>query len=460
MPERRSINLVSLPGIESGRVGETSAADRSFSFVRFLRGGKPISKWSSTSRQFYRRRLINFRYLKPPKQVVTTTSRAICSPRTGGGVSMARKVGQIIRRGTRTWLVGVYSGRDVETKKRTYLNQTVHGGLRDAQAYLNKMLGERDRGRKLDSSKQTLNHYLDQWLELCAKPRLRTKSLKDYEGLLRRYVRPGLGPKALASISALDIQTLYRDLLARNLSARSIRYTHAVLRSALKQAMRWNLILANPADSVDLPRQGRRQIGVLTVEQARTFVKAISDHPYWAVFALALTTGMRPSEYLGLTWNDLDLDRGTVSVSHALEWQKGGWQFAETKRSRSRRVVKLQAWVVALLREQVPKEQEARGNVLLFRTRRGGPIRESRFVQDHFKPLLRAAGLPAIRLYDLRHTAATISLIAGVSPKVISEQLGHASVAFTLDVYSHVLPHMQDEAAEKVQALLLNPTPQ
>ncbi len=167
---------------------------------------------------------------------------------------------------------------------------------------------------------------------------------------------------------------------------------------------------------------------------------------------------MRPSEYLGLTWNDLDLDRGTVSVSHTLEWRKGGWQFAETKRSRSRRLVKLQAWVVALLREQAPKEMEARGDLLLFRARRGGPIRESRLVQDHFKPLLKSAELPAIRLYDLRHTAATISLIAGVSPKVISEQLGHASVAFTLDVYSHVLPHMQDAAAEKVQALLIEPT--
>jgi Phage integrase, N-terminal SAM-like domain len=122
---------------------------------------------------------------------------------------MARRVGQIIRRGTRTWLVRVYTGRELETQKRTYLNQTIHGGLRDAQAHLNKMLGERDRGRRLDSSKQTLNQYLDRWLELCAKPRLRAKSLKDYEGLLRRYVRPELGTKALVSISAFDIQTLY-----------------------------------------------------------------------------------------------------------------------------------------------------------------------------------------------------------------------------------------------------------
>jgi integrase len=340
---------------------------------------------------------------------------------------MARKVGQIVRRGSSTWLVRVYTGRDLETKKRTYLNQTIHGALRDAQTHLNKMLGKRDRGRKLDSSKQTLNQYLDRWLEL-------------------------------ASISAFDIQTLYRDLLVRSLSARSIRYTHAVLRSALKQAMRWNLILSNPADSVDLPRQDRREIGVLNVEKARTFVRAISGHPYGSLFALALTTGMRPSEYLGLTRNDLDLDRGTISVSHTshtLEWRKGGWQFAETKRSRSRRLVKLQAWVVALLQERVPVEKESPGDLLLFRARRGGPIRESRFVQDHFKPLLKSAKLPAIRLYDLRHTAATISLIAGISPKVISEQPGHASVAFTLDVYSHVLPHMQDAAAEKIQALLI-----
>ena len=99
---------------------------------------------------------------------------------------MARKTGQIIGHGPRMWLVRVYNGRDPETRKRKYLSQTIHGGLRDAQAHLNKMFGERDRGRNLDSSKQTLNQYLDRWLEVCAKPRLRTKSFRDYEGLLRR----------------------------------------------------------------------------------------------------------------------------------------------------------------------------------------------------------------------------------------------------------------------------------
>ena len=129
-------------------------------------------------------------------------------------------------------------------------------------------------------------------------------------------------------------------------------------RSALKQAVRWNLILANPADLVDLPGQNHRRVGVLSVEQARTFIRAITGHPYEALLALAMTTGMRPSEYLALTRNDVDLSHGTVSVSHTLEWRKGGWDFADTKRSRSRRVIKLQAWAVALLRDLTKAKED------------------------------------------------------------------------------------------------------
>jgi integrase len=151
----------------------------------------------------------------------------------------------------------------------------------------------------------------------------------------------------LSTVSAFDIQTLYGELRDRNLSARSIRYTHAVLLSALKQAVRWNLILANPADLVDLPRQDRRPASVFSVEQARTFVKAIAGHSYETLFALAMTMGMRPSEYLALTSNDLNLNVRTVSISRTLEGRKGGWQFTDTKRPLSRRVVKLEAWVLA-----------------------------------------------------------------------------------------------------------------
>lgn len=184
---------------------------------------------------------------------------------------------------------------------------------------------------------------------------------------------------------------------------------------------------------------------------------AFAGHPYQAVFAIAMTTGMRPSEYLALTWADLDLVRGLVNVSKTLVWHKGGWSFEEPKRKRSHRTVKLQNWVTALLvsLDTSARSAGASRTDLVFTATRRGPIRETWFVHRYFKPIVAAAALPNIRLYDLRHTAATLALAAGVSPKIVSEQLGHASVAFTLEVYTHVLPHMQDSAASQVEALLL-----
>jgi integrase len=354
------------------------------------------------------------------------------------------------------WMVRIYTGRDPETGKRRYLGKAIHGGLRAAQAHLNKMLAERDLGRNIRSSRQTLGQYLDHWLDICARPRLRAKSFHDYSSLLARYIRPRLGSRPLGELSAAEIQTLYSELIKRELSARTIRYTHAVLISALRQAVRWKLLLANPADDVDLPRQPRRRCTVFDVAQAKQFIKAISGHPYETLFALVITTGMRPSEYLALTWPDFDLDRGTVSVSKTLERGKGNWHFEDTKRERSRRMIKLQNWVVALLRKsQVEARAAERTADLVFTSERGRPVLETKFVGRYFKPLLQSAGLPKIRLYDLRDTAATLALAAGVSPKIVSEQLGHASVAFTLEVYSHVLPHMQEIAAMKVEALLM-----
>ena len=203
-------------------------------------------------------------------------------------------------------------------------------------------------------------------------------------------------------------------------------------------------------------------MSVLTTEQARSFLRTASHSPQACLFAVALTTGMRPSEYLALCWRDIDWDRGTISVVRTLHKNEGQWIFADTKRVRSRRVVKLQVWVLDLLRKLKRRTDEVGPTCdsvfadLIFTTARGEPINEEYLVKKHFKPLLREAGLPNIRLYDLRHTSATLALSVGVAPKVVSEQLGHASAAFTLDTYSHVLPHMQEEAAAKMEAALTN----
>ncbi len=372
---------------------------------------------------------------------------------------MARKTGQIVERGRHRWLVRVFLGRDRETRRRRYHNCTVHGPVRKAQSYLNKVLHERDLGRGLEGSEITLNEFLDRWLDTAAKPRLRRKSYKSYESLMRRYIRPVLGERILSTITPLDVQDAYQRMIDRGLSSRTVRYTHSVLRSAICQAIRWRLLLQDPTDGAQLPRLRRREMRVLSAEQSRAFLSPALKTHYGPVFALALTTGMRPSEYLALKWQDIDWDRGTVSVVRTLEKSAGGWRFAETKRARSRRIIKLQEWVLELLKTQHDRSKQRVKCVLteaadlLFTTPAGHPIHSGKLARK-FKTILRKTGLPVIRLYDLRHTSATLALAAGVPPKVVAEQLGHASAAFTLDIYSHVLPHMQAGAASRVEALL------
>lgn len=320
------------------------------------------------------------------------------------------------------------------------------------------MLRERDLGRGLEGSEITLNEFLARWLETAAKPKLREKSYRSYESLLRRYFRPVLGDKILSTITPLDIQAACQQMVDSGLSSRTVRYTHSVLRSAMRQAVRWRLLLQDPTEGVQLPRLGRREMRVLSAEQSRIFLQTALKTHFGPLFAVALTTGMRPSEYLALKWPDIDWERGTVGVVRTLEKMKGSWRFADTKRDRSRRVVKLQEWILETLRALHARGRRSECDTpevadLIFTTSAGRPIHSDKVAQ-RFKAILCQAGLPTIRLYDLRHTSATLALSAGVPPKVVAEQLGHASAAFTLDVYSHVLPHMQAGAASRVEALL------
>lgn len=232
----------------------------------------------------------------------------------------------------------------------------------------------------------------------------------------------------------------------------------------MQQAIRWRLLAEDPTNGAQLPRQRRRELRVLTAEQSRLFLETAMQTVYGPVFAVALTTAARPSEYLALKWQDINWERGTVSIARTLERVSGGWRFAETKRNRSRRVIKLQEWVLELLQDlHAQTNAKATCNVhpgpadLIFAHASGQPVDSDKLAKK-FKSILKNAGLAVIKLYDLRHTGATLALAAGVPPKVVSEQLGHASAAFTLDIYSHVLPHLQEEAAVKVEAILTGPS--
>jgi integrase len=278
--------------------------------------------------------------------------------------------------------------------------------------------------------------------------------------LLRIHIRPTLGARPLGAINQFDIQTLYAQMLQRGLSPRTIEYTNAVLQSAFRQAVRWKMLAEDPCAGLDLPRVKQLEMQALSVDECKRFLAAARESEWFGLFALALTTGMRPSEYLALKWSDIDWQRGTVSVSRTIQHLGSGWRFDDTKRKRSRRVVKLQSFVLAALdslrKAQVltPESDPRAEHDLIFHTGTRDPLRQQT-VKREFRRLLQVAGIRPVRLYDLRHTAATLAVAAGVSVKVISDQLGHASISFTLERYSHVLPSIQDEAAARVERILM-----
>jgi len=252
-------------------------------------------------------------------------------------------------------------------------------------------------------------------------------------------------------------------MLGRGLSPRTVRYTHSVLRSALNQAVKWGLLYRNPADLVDLPKQQKKEIQVLTPEEAARFMEAAVYSRWKALFSLLISSGMRPGEALGLKWQDIDFAKGRVHVRRALTKTKEGWQLTEPKTPKSRRTIPLPAGVMQDLKEH-KKEQAAeklrnrdyQDYDLVFASEKGTPLDLHNIVRRHFKPLLKDAGLPDINIYALRHTCATLLLMAGENPKVVSERLGHSSVTMTLDTYSHVLPDMQEEATKKLEGILFN----
>lgn len=226
--------------------------------------------------------------------------------------------GQIISRGKNIWLVRIYLGRD-DGGKRIYLNKTIHGPKKAAQAWLHQRLTERDAGVAVKPAQQTLNDYLDRWLETAAKPRVRPKTFVGYQNLLDRHIRPALGARPLSKITPLEVQQTFQAMQEKGLSARTIEYARMVLKQAFKQAIQWRLLTFNPCDGVQIPKRERPEMQALSPEQARRFLAVARGTRYGALFELALTTGLRPSECLALKWEDIDFERGTLSVVRSLD---------------------------------------------------------------------------------------------------------------------------------------------
>ncbi|MGI8727762.1 MAG: tyrosine-type recombinase/integrase [Solirubrobacterales bacterium] len=366
--------------------------------------------------------------------------------------------GHIRKRGT-TWAVVVDIGRDEKGRRQ----QKWHSGFRtkrEASDALTEILGQLSSGQYVSPSKLTVRQFLeDEWLP-AVKSSLRPLTFESYEGNIRNHVVPRIGSVSLQGLTPPMLNRLYSDLQS-GLSPRTIRYIHAILRRALSDAVKWARLARSPADAADPPslRAAKScEMKTWSGTELREFLDSVRVDRLAACWRFLAMTGCRRGEALGLRWRDLDLDRGRAMI---IQTVVGNRVVSETKSERGRRTIALDDDTVTALRAHHHAQSAERAvfgsayqdGDLVF-CREDGTAIWPRSLTRAFASHTEAAGLPKIRLHDLRHTHATLALQAGVHPKVVQERLGHATISITLDVYSHAIPAMHEEAASRVAALL------
>ncbi|MEO8458274.1 MAG: site-specific integrase [Chloroflexota bacterium] len=371
--------------------------------------------------------------------------------------TMARRAngeGSIYQRQDGRWAASVSIGR---AQRKHFIGQR----RKDVVDELTAALKAQNDGLPVVTERQAFGSFARSWLET-VKPTLKPRTWERYEQLLRVHAFPHLQSVSLTKLTPQHLQRLYAASQETGSSPATVRQLHAVIHRCLKQAHRWNVVGRNVADLVSAPRVHRREMRVLSPSEARVLLEAAQGDRLEALYVLALSTGARQGEILGLRWRDIDLDNGAMNVSRTLHHMRGGFIFTEPKSGHSKRQVELtDTAIVALRRHRINQAEErlragpARDDQdLVFPTKTGNPMDASNLLRERFYPLLERAGLPKIRFHDLRHTAATLLLGRGMHAKIVSEMLGHSNIGITMDLYSHVTPTMQKEAARVMDAIL------
>lgn len=376
---------------------------------------------------------------------------------------MAKKRGQnegsIFKRKDGRWAAVVSVGyRDGKRARKTFYGKT-RTAVREQ---LTVALRSHQQGIAINQDeRETVSAFLDRWLTETAKPKVRASTFASYKKLVDHHLKPALGHVRLLRLSPSEVQAFLNAKLEAGLSPRTVQYLLVLLRSGLKQALRWGLVSRNVATLVDAPRVVREEVRPLNPIQAKKLLAALRGDRLEALYAVALAMGLRKGEALGLRWQDVDLKSGTLTVRCALQRIEKQFEFVEPKSSRSRRTIALPgvaSTTLAAHRVRQRKERLVAGSRwvnldLVFCSTWGTPLDE-RTVSKHFKKKLAHAGLPSIRFHDLRHTCASLLLAQGVHPRVVMETLGHSQIALTMNTYSHVMPEGQREAARSIDAVL------
>lgn len=358
------------------------------------------------------------------------------------------------------WSFTVDLGKDPETKKRKQKTVSGFKTKKEAEKACNELINQLNKGTYLEPTDKTVEECLYDWLELIAKQSLRPSTFQSQKELTEGRIIPGIGKYKMSQITPAIVQKFYKDLIEKEkLSAGYVRTMHIILKKAFSQAVKWQLITQNIINLVEPPRMSRaKDIETWSLEEATRFLEYTEGKHLHIAYVLAIYTGMRRGEILGLRWKDCDLEQGKISIRQTLNLVGSELIFQSPKTKGSKRLITITENVIAALKKHKAEQNQNKlrfgpgysENDLVVCNKEGNPIYPRNLVRN-FHNMMKQAGVPHLRFHDLRHTHATILLSLGENPKVVSERLGHSKVGITLDTYSHVLPDMQQRAAENFE---------
>lgn len=371
-----------------------------------------------------------------------------------------------IKKDGSTWFVLFDLGKDPKSGKRKQKKKRGFKTKKEAEKYLNEQLNALDKGTYFEAKDILFGEYLDYWLENYAKPNTAARTLEGYHYMITQHLKPSLGNIKITKLHPFHLQEYYSQKLVNGkidgegLSPQSVKHHHRLIHKVLKDAVKWQFLARNVAEAVTPPKTKKVEMHTWNNDQVKVFLEIAKTSPYYPVYKTAIYTGMRRGEILGLRWQDVDFDNLVISVRQSLQEVRGvGLTFKEPKSGKGRSIT-----ITTTLAKELKKlyKQQLTDKLLLgqiyqdldlvFAQVNGKPLQPTEMSRNYRK-MVDKSGLPYIRFHDLRHTHATLLLQQGVHPKVVSERLGHSTISITMDIYTHVLPNMQKEAAHQFEQL-------
>lgn len=379
------------------------------------------------------------------------------------------KRGNIRRRGKDSYTVTIEMPKDCIGGKRKQKYFTVRGTRKDAEKYLTEKLRELDMGLLIDTKKMKFAEYLDYWMQEACENRLTVTTMDGYRQNIENHIKPQLGNIELEKLTPLHLQSFYTDKLRNGrvngkggLSCKTVLTLHRIIHKALEQAMKWQLVLRNIADCVEPPKAKKYKAQILNEEEIRTLIDAVKESEMYIPILIAVFTGMRRGEILGLTWENVNLSKGYILVQQALYSTSKGIIITSPKTEKSIRKIAISQTLVQELKKHKVRAMTNKmrlgdtycDNDLVCCKNDGDFINPKSFSRK-FATILKTNGLPLIRFHDLRHSHASFLVKLGVQPKIISERLGHSNISITMDLYAHVSEETDKKVANLFEELIV-----